>query len=406
MNTCIEVIWRFQDQWGLPMERIRFVRLEELRTELDSLAPQPWSNIETWTAKATAIIRHGWSAYFDDFREVTQTPQWTALPVALGRNKAENDAEVARVRASETSANNATAERAKERILSFLDGLLALADESDAGEEAVTTATSDRPAEVSSDPRKVFVVHGRNGAARDALFSFLRAIGLHPLEWSEMVRATDKGAPFIGEVLETGFALAKAVVVLMTPDDEARLAEPFRTPEDEESEAKLTPQPRPNVLIEAGMALGLFPDRTIVVEVGRIRPASDLFGRHTIRMDNSTSKRQDLADRLETAGCAVSLRGRDWHCAGDFEKCIPSKVPVTRGEVELVFRNGVYYEKDADGNPTGSPYCPTCYERDNKRLHLTHAGHPFPHKCATCGAVIEIDKGDSPPGFAASFAPI
>ncbi len=32
------------------------------------------------------------------------------------------------------------------------------------------------------DPRKVFVVHGRNNDARKAMFEFLRTIGLHPLE--------------------------------------------------------------------------------------------------------------------------------------------------------------------------------------------------------------------------------
>ena len=34
------------------------------------------------------------------------------------------------------------------------------------------------------------VVHGRNLAARDAMFAFLRAIGLEPLEWSVLVSAT------------------------------------------------------------------------------------------------------------------------------------------------------------------------------------------------------------------------
>src|SRR4029078_1296077 len=90
------------------------------------------------------------------------------------------------------------------------------------------------------DTRKVFIVHGRNNAARDALFTFLRSIGLHPLEWSEIVRATGKGSPYIGEVLEKGFSIAQAVVVLMTPDDEARLREPFRGPSEPPHETDLT----------------------------------------------------------------------------------------------------------------------------------------------------------------------
>ena len=47
----------------------------------------------------------------------------------------------------------------------------------------------------STDTREVFVVHGRNQEARRAMFEFLRAIGLYPLEWIEAVRATGKPMP-------------------------------------------------------------------------------------------------------------------------------------------------------------------------------------------------------------------
>ena len=73
------------------------------------------------------------------------------------------------------------------------------------------------------DPRKVFVVHGRNGSVRRSVFSFLRAIGLDPIEWSEAVKMTGKAAPYVGEILDMALASARAIVVVMTPDDEARL---------------------------------------------------------------------------------------------------------------------------------------------------------------------------------------
>ena len=48
-------------------------------------------------------------------------------------------------------------------------------------------------------PKVVFVIHGRNLQIRDAMFAFLRSLGLHPLEWIEALTATQKGSPYIGE---------------------------------------------------------------------------------------------------------------------------------------------------------------------------------------------------------------
>jgi hypothetical protein len=167
----------------------------------------------------------------------------------------------------------------------------------------------------SPDQRRVFVIHGRNEPARAALFAFLRSIGLDPIEWSQAIQMTGKGSPYIGEVLDAAFGAAQAVVVLETPDDIAYLHPSLSYPNDPECDAQ--PQPRPNVLFEAGMAMGRSPDRTVIVELGAIKVFSDIHGRHVVRLDNSVKKRQDLAQRLLTAGCAVDLTGTDWHEAGD-----------------------------------------------------------------------------------------
>ncbi len=172
--------------------------------------------------------------------------------------------------------------------------------------------------ETDVDPRSVFVVHGRDEAARQAMFDFLRSINLRPLEWSEAVNATGTASPYIGQVLDIAFARAQAVVVLMTPDDEARLCEEFRNDHDPPHESQLTPQARPNVLFEAGMAMGRNPDRTILVELGELRPFSDVAGRHAIRINDSVQRRQELALRLRTAGCDVNIDGTDWHRSGQF----------------------------------------------------------------------------------------
>ena len=168
------------------------------------------------------------------------------------------------------------------------------------------------------DPRIVFVVHGRNRAARDSLFTFLWAIGLHPLEWSEAVLTTGKSLPYVGDILDAAFSAAQAIVVLMTPDDEARLRESLREPGEPPYEIELTGQARANVIFEAGMALGRNPDRTVLIELGNVRPFSDVAGRHIIRLNNTTQRRQELAQRLQVAGCPVNLSGTAWHSAGVF----------------------------------------------------------------------------------------
>jgi predicted nucleotide-binding protein len=184
-----------------------------------------------------------------------------------------------------------------------------------AGSARVAVATEPGAA---ADTRKVMVVHGRDGSARRAMFEFLRAIGLWPLEWTELVGAANAGAPYIGEVLDAAFSEAQAVVVLSTPDDVARLRHDLLPEGDREGEGALRGQARPNVFFEAGMAIGRFPNRTILTELGDLRPASDLGGRHAVRLNDGPECRHDLANRLRTAGCAVNAVGTDWISAGDF----------------------------------------------------------------------------------------
>jgi predicted nucleotide-binding protein len=167
------------------------------------------------------------------------------------------------------------------------------------------------------DARNVFVIHGRDQRLRDGMFTFLRSLALNPMEWAQAVELAGKGTPYVGEILDAAFANAQAVVVLFTPDDLARLRPDLCGNREPDHEAKLTPQARANVLFEAGMAMAKSPDRTILVEIGALRPFSDVGGRHTIRMDNSTQRRNDLASRLKKAGCPVNLDGSDWHTAGD-----------------------------------------------------------------------------------------
>jgi predicted nucleotide-binding protein len=173
--------------------------------------------------------------------------------------------------------------------------------------------------------KSVFVVHGRDDALRKSMFDFLRALGLHPMEWDHALRqARSKGAnPYVGEILDEVMEKAQAVVVLFSPDDLVQLKEQFLNADDRSTEGKLQGQARPNVLFEAGLAMGRHPKKTVLVQVGMVKPFSDVGGRHMVRLNDSTESRNDLANRLEGLHCEVDKVGRDWMKAGTFTPTEP-----------------------------------------------------------------------------------
>jgi len=183
---------------------------------------------------------------------------------------------------------------------------------------ATTSAKKTKPTKPANT---VFVVHGRNAKARTELFKFLRALGLQPIEWNKAIAMTGEPSPYVGTILDVAFREAAAIVVLFTPDDEARLRKPFRRPNEPVYEKNLTTQARPNVLFEAGMAFGRNPKSTVLVQMGEVgRPFSDVAGRHIVHLNNSTSRRKELSTKLKNAGCQVDEEGNDWlEDAGDLE---------------------------------------------------------------------------------------
>src|SRR6266487_4492922 len=82
----------------------------------------------------------------------------------------------------------------------------------------------DHVTDTAGDAKRVFVIHGRNVRARNAVFQFLRTVGLYPLTWEEAVRLTDRGgSPTTLEVVRAGLAAGSEIVVLLTPDEHVEL---------------------------------------------------------------------------------------------------------------------------------------------------------------------------------------
>jgi predicted nucleotide-binding protein len=169
--------------------------------------------------------------------------------------------------------------------------------------------------------KSVMVIYGHDRQANDALFAWLRAIGLHPREWSQLIRASGSASPFIGEVLDKALRDVQAVIAFFTPDEHVT---PARA---DHSGGRF--QARPNVLIEAGMALITHPTRTIIAVLGDQELPSDLAGRHYVRLSHTdVEPLNDLAGRLSDAGCDIDLSGNDWLRAAYF----PDRTTLAVGE--------------------------------------------------------------------------
>ena len=186
------------------------------------------------------------------------------------------------------------------------------------GSPAGDTTRQDVAAETSAekdhdnDARRVFVIHGRDEEARKAVFDFLRALGLNPLEWEQLIRAMRSAAPSLSEVVVNAPRQAQAVVALLTPDDVVQLHPALRGDGEAAADRLTSCQARPNVFLELGMALAIQPTRTIILEAGVMRRTADLDGLNYVRIDHTARWRNKVAERLQNAGCPVDRSGADW----------------------------------------------------------------------------------------------
>jgi predicted nucleotide-binding protein len=187
---------------------------------------------------------------------------------------------------------------------------------------AARSSASSRSTRSTRRPRgrTVMVVYGRDSATKQAMFDFLESLDLKPMSWTQGIRETKIGNPTVRDIVDALFAKAVAVVVLLTPDDEARLKPRFHKKNDPTHEKKLTGQARPNVLFEAGMAMSSHPKQTVIVQLGELRPFTDIGAIHITHLDNSVETRRELATKLNGAGCQVDMDSDKWRTAGNFEE--------------------------------------------------------------------------------------
>ena len=142
--------------------------------------------------------------------------------------------------------------------------------------------------------KKVFIVHGHDGEARETVARFLGNIGFEPIILNEQA---NKGRTIIEKVeanADVGFA-----VVLLTPDDLGRA----------NGDADLEPRARQNVLLELGYFMAhLGRDKVCALRKGNVSIPSDFAGVVWEVMDDAGGWKQKLARELVAAGHTV-----DWN---------------------------------------------------------------------------------------------
>lgn len=144
----------------------------------------------------------------------------------------------------------------------------------------------------SRNPKRVFVVHGREQAVKDSVVDYLRELGLEPVILHEQ--------PSMGRHLLTKFMeeaeLATFAVILMTDDDVGgRPAGSLRS------------RARQNVILELGYFLSRLGQRNVCALVTRgLETPSDFDGIVYVPLDEADAWRGELKRELKAAGLPLA----------------------------------------------------------------------------------------------------
>jgi predicted nucleotide-binding protein len=147
--------------------------------------------------------------------------------------------------------------------------------------------------ESKSYSRRVFVVHGHDGEARETLARYLHVLGFEPVILHEQA---NQGRAVIEKI--EAESDVKFAVVLLTPDDVGRSVK----------EDDLKPRARQNVLLELGYFIGkLGRDKVCALKRGDVDIPSDFAGVVWEKMDDGSGWKLSLARELKAAGHEVDL---------------------------------------------------------------------------------------------------
>ena len=144
--------------------------------------------------------------------------------------------------------------------------------------------------------RRVFIVHGRDDEAVQAVKAALFENGLEPVSLREQ---PDRALSFVMDKFEL-YSDVAFVIVLLTPDDIGGLAG---------GESVTAHRARQNVILELGYFIGrLGYDRVCLLKKGDLEFPSDIAGVLYIDMDRNGIWRSTLRERLQVSRLASSAQ--------------------------------------------------------------------------------------------------
>ncbi len=280
-------------------KRRRIERLQNCIRDLQSFDPQKVQKrhgipevmaLEAAIDEAlSAAFGHATPAYnrYRDAATLDNGPHTTRIQPAWGRGGGANydaqDAHEARQYLTE----------GKQQSIAILQQAIRTLEDEIVDEEQSVYPRTPRGAALPRDLSKVFVVHGHDEGAREAVARFLERLGIRPIILHEQA---SQGRTVIEKVeahSEVGFA-----VILLTPDDEGCVK--GGTPK---------PRARQNVLLELGYFIGhLGRSHVCALKRGEVEIPSDFAGVVAEPFDDGGAWKQKLATELEAADFQI-----DWN---------------------------------------------------------------------------------------------
>jgi predicted nucleotide-binding protein len=161
---------------------------------------------------------------------------------------------------------------------------------------SVDVTAAGRHVTTSAEPKlsdEVFIVHGRDDAAKEAVARLVQRAGLKPV----ILHEQPNGGKTIIEKFEKHGSAAGFAVVIATPDDVGGLAVPPG------AEPQLSPRARQNVIGEMFWFAGrLGRDKVCALVKGNIEMPSDFAGIVYTTMDEHGGWKAKLLNELTAAG--------------------------------------------------------------------------------------------------------